>query len=282
MLSVCSAVAGCDDPDLVLDTLELEQELGEAAEDVGDHHEWDPGTLAAPPSEPTAKFLSPESGYQYFTWKKGMPPVSMGPTSDKTCLLAGVHGVFGGASDAAQTITQNGEWLVYGQGGVVEVTAVCLSASFVSQTASYSTYSTMDVSSTLDRGCFLGMIWGRFDGKVAGAGFTGAEVTKVNNQWRVRVAGTGGRVFVRCITGTNNTPLKYSSETSWQTGQAAAQLESPLSQPCLLTRLSGNFTTPGDWAGLWIREGIDGVLRQMLGGNGSTAMTGAAGRCIDI
>lgn len=96
---VTLAAAGCDEPDSGLDDPGPEQELAEADADGRDaHHEWEPGMLAAPTPEPAAKRLSPESGYQYyqyFTWKKGMPSVSMGPTTDKVCLLAGSSGMFG-------------------------------------------------------------------------------------------------------------------------------------------------------------------------------------------
>lgn len=250
---------------------------------VVEQHEWGFDDLAQPPVEPAGKFLSTESGYQIFTWKKGMPEVKMGAVAEKVCFLGGLQGAFMGGNDVAETFAVNGEYRLRGLGNVTEVTAVCLSTKFVKHTATYATSSTVDVSSTLDRACFLSSVRGKFDGSVSGLGFTGAEVRKLadTQKWRVRVQGTGGKVYVRCITGANDLPLKYSSETAWLKGQASAQLESPVSQPCLLTRLSGNYSSTGDWAGLWLQESLDGVLQQMLGGYGAVASTSAASRCVD-
>lgn len=248
-------------------------------------NEWKVDALKMPPSEPVFNVLDAKSGYQYFAWKKGMPPVKMGLESDKLCFLASVNGTFGDATDTIDILAVNGEWVLQGSGNTAAASAVCISQEIVTpaNSAYWATNSTntLDLGSSTDRACFIRRLRGRFNGKTSGAGVTGARLAKSadGTRWLLRVDGYGVGAGVTCVKPVAPYKLSVSDELNWQSGQSAKLLASGLNVPCMLTAVTGNASSPGDWGGLWLQE-IDEILRQTLGGNAFTTQISIGAHCI--
>lgn len=248
--------------------------------------EWGGLDLSHPSPPPLAgATLSPKSGYQTFVWKRGMPEVKMGATGDKICVLSGVSGSFGGAADRARVAMVDGTWLLGGSGNVTSASAVCFSTTFMKPSGTYyvSTSSShqTQVGSTANRACFFTYLQGKLGGDVSGPGLTGAQVYKTidGKSWTLKVDGYVAQANIRCIVPVVGT-LKLSDEVSWLAGQPTPiQLQSNLDMPCLLTKLTGNFSSDGDWVGLWLQE-VGGVLRQTLGGTAESSKVSVATRCV--
>jgi hypothetical protein len=191
---------------------------------------------------------------------------------------------FGGGGDVAEALDIDGQWLLRGFGNVVTASAVCVSTQFVKQTGLFyvatSGSHTLEVATNQHPACFLTSMRGRLNGQVAGVGISGAQVFKNadGTRWKLRVDGQEMKVYMRCVSAPT---LQLSDEVSWLSGQAAQTLKSNLDAPCLLTKLTGNFSSPGDWGGLWLEE-TGAVLRQLAGGAAVSNSTSMGARCLSV
>lgn len=219
---------------------------------------------------------------QFFEWVKGMPPVAMGSPNKRSCFLRGFSGALKSASDGAVVTTDQvtGNWTMYGKGSTTAVRAACVSAYYAyTNPAPMSVQDTgiKDMGAAAGRACFVQSIEGPVNGDLSGPAMRGVMIRldPSGTRWHLETYGSGVKATARCL-GLGDHSL--SGDKFWKTGQVPLPV-GPVTSPCFITRVFGNYSSSNDFVGTWLQN-INAVLGQWLGGYAFTSQAQIGVRCM--
>jgi hypothetical protein len=227
------------------------------------------GGCGAPPeqeSESGPEVIATTTGElnlsQQYYWAQGSAAVTMNPSANNACFLAGLGGRFRGTGEGVKVEKGTSNWTLSGvsQQQGVRAWGSCFDAAEVSEPFSWSTNSattSVDMGSSSGRVCYLT----DFAGLLEGSNYN-IDINNVNSRWMLTGNAANPQTVqgwtdlrtgkAQCAQAVANTAI---DTYTWTQGEAPKNMGSTTDRLCVLTGVAGRFFGDTEWVNISVENG---------------------------